>query len=63
MTPEEKAKLSAEHRAQTLRVVNAMDPVTARLLLVRMIEQNDPPGLWQRIAACGFVQLPVQEDS
>jgi hypothetical protein len=63
MTPEEIANFLAEHHKQILQAVKNMDPVTAHKLLIRMVEKNDPPGLWQHIGARGYVQLPVEEDS
>jgi len=61
MTPEEIAKFLAEYGAQVLQAVKDMDPVAAHQLLIRMVEKNDPPGLWQHIAARGYVQLPVDK--
>lgn len=61
MTPEEKAKLLVEHHRQFLQAIKDMDPAAAHELLIHMVEKNDPPGLWQHMAARGYVQLPVDE--
>lgn len=60
MTEEE---FLAEYHRQFLQAVKDMDPVAAHQLLIRIVEKNDPPGLWQHIANRGYIQLPVDEDS
>ena len=63
MTPQEIAELLANGHATIVQQVSNMDPNDAHQLLLRLVKENDPPGIWQHLLARGYVSAQKKVDN